>query len=147
MPPEQAPGQIITDCDGDARAAMVELLAIIHSLIRENQTPHEAASPGFARAADRVLGIAMTDCDALRLDSTEEIDQKRRIARGAREPPPILPQCGRRVTVAGRFMAGSPQFPVFAANSSLASAQPRSPDDAAKARAGANCCKSVMRSR
>jgi hypothetical protein len=49
MPPEQAPGQIITDCDGDARAAMVELLAIIHSLIRENQTPHEAASPGFAR--------------------------------------------------------------------------------------------------
>ncbi len=47
---------IIAECGGDPRAAMIELLAIIRSLIRENQTLREAASPGFVRRRPTVLG-------------------------------------------------------------------------------------------
>jgi hypothetical protein len=59
-PPSAAPDQtvdaIIADCDGDARAAVIELLAIIRSPIHENQTLREAASPGFARRRPIVFG-------------------------------------------------------------------------------------------
>ena len=41
--------EIIADCGGDARAAIVELVAVIRSLILQNITLREAASPGFAR--------------------------------------------------------------------------------------------------
>jgi hypothetical protein len=47
---------IIADCDGDARAAVIELLAIMRSLIHENQTLRESASPGFARRRPIVFG-------------------------------------------------------------------------------------------
>ena len=40
----------------DARAAVIELLAILRSLIHENQTLREAASPGFARKRPVVFG-------------------------------------------------------------------------------------------
>jgi hypothetical protein len=45
---DQTADDIIADCGGDPRAAVIELLAIIRSLIHENQT-RESASPGFAR--------------------------------------------------------------------------------------------------
>ena len=55
-----APGQtaddIIAECDGDPRAAVIELLAIIRSLIHENRTLRETASPGFARRRPIVFG-------------------------------------------------------------------------------------------
>jgi hypothetical protein len=40
----------------DSRATVIELLAIIRSLIHENQTLREAASPGFARRRPIVFG-------------------------------------------------------------------------------------------
>jgi hypothetical protein len=40
----------------DPRAAVIELLAIIRSLIHENQALREAASPGFARKRPIVFG-------------------------------------------------------------------------------------------
>jgi hypothetical protein len=55
-PPDRTADEIIADCDGDPRAAVVELLAIIRSLIHENQTLREAASPGFARRRPIVFG-------------------------------------------------------------------------------------------
>jgi hypothetical protein len=36
--------------------AVMELLAIVRSLIHENQAPREAASPGFARRRPIVFG-------------------------------------------------------------------------------------------
>jgi hypothetical protein len=54
--PDQTADDIIADCDGDPRAAVIELLAIIRSLIRENQALREAASPGFARKRPIVFG-------------------------------------------------------------------------------------------
>jgi hypothetical protein len=54
--PDQTADQINADCDGDARAAVIELLAIIRSLIHENQTLRESASPGFARRRPIVFG-------------------------------------------------------------------------------------------
>jgi hypothetical protein len=56
--PDQTADDIIADCDGDARAAVIELLAIIRSLIHENQTLREAASPGFARRRPIVFGTS-----------------------------------------------------------------------------------------
>ena len=47
---------IFADCAGDARAAVIELLAIMRSLIHENQTLRESASPGFARRRPIVFG-------------------------------------------------------------------------------------------
>ena len=47
---------IIAECVGDARAALAELLAIIRSLIHENKTLRETASPGFARRRPIVFG-------------------------------------------------------------------------------------------
>jgi hypothetical protein len=47
---------IIADCGGDARAAILELVAVIRSLILENKTLREAASPGFARRRPIVFG-------------------------------------------------------------------------------------------
>jgi hypothetical protein len=55
-PPDRTADEIIADCDGDPRAAVAELLAIIRSLIHENQTLREAASPGFARRRPIVFG-------------------------------------------------------------------------------------------
>jgi hypothetical protein len=55
-PLDQTADDIIADCDGDARAAVIELLAIIRSLIHESQTLREAASPGFARRQPIVFG-------------------------------------------------------------------------------------------
>jgi hypothetical protein len=48
--------EIISDCGGDARAAIVELVAVIRSLILENKTLRAAASPGFARRRPIVFG-------------------------------------------------------------------------------------------
>ena len=48
--------EIISDCGGDARAAKVEMVAVIHSLILENKTLPAAASPGFARRRPIVFG-------------------------------------------------------------------------------------------
>jgi len=48
--------EIIADCGGDARAAIIELVAVIHSLILENKTLRQAASPGFARQRPVVFG-------------------------------------------------------------------------------------------
>ena len=53
---EQTADDIIADCGGDARAAVIELLAIVQSLIHENQTLREAASPGFVRRRPIVFG-------------------------------------------------------------------------------------------
>ena len=52
----QTADAIIADCDGDARAAVIELLAIVRSLISENQKLREAASRGFARRRPIVFG-------------------------------------------------------------------------------------------
>jgi hypothetical protein len=54
--PHQTADDIIADCDGDPRAAVIELLAIILSLIHENQVLREAASPEFARRRPIVFG-------------------------------------------------------------------------------------------
>ena len=48
--------EIISDCGGDAREAIVELVAVIRSLILENKTLRAAASPGFARRRPVVFG-------------------------------------------------------------------------------------------
>jgi hypothetical protein len=53
---DQTADDIIAECGGDPRAAVIELLAIIRSLIHENQTLREAASPGFARRRPIVFG-------------------------------------------------------------------------------------------
>ena len=53
---DQTVDDIIADCDGDRRAAVAELLAIVRSLIAENQKFREAASPGFARKRPMVFG-------------------------------------------------------------------------------------------
>jgi hypothetical protein len=55
-PPDRTADDIIADCDGDPRAAVVELLAIVRSLINENQGLREAASPGYARRRPMVFG-------------------------------------------------------------------------------------------
>lgn len=57
-PADRTAEAIIADCGGDPPAAVVELLAIIRSLIHENQTLREAASPGFARRRPIVFGPA-----------------------------------------------------------------------------------------
>jgi hypothetical protein len=54
--PQETVDDIIADCGGDPRAAVIELLAIIRSLIHENQTLRESASPGFARCRPIVFG-------------------------------------------------------------------------------------------
>jgi hypothetical protein len=46
---DAAVDEIIDNCEGDARAAIAELLAIVRSLVNENEALREAASPGFAR--------------------------------------------------------------------------------------------------
>jgi hypothetical protein len=53
---DQTIDEVIADCGGDARAAVGELLAIVRSLIQENQTLREGASPGFARKRPIVFG-------------------------------------------------------------------------------------------
>jgi hypothetical protein len=54
--PGDQTADIIADCGGDPRAAVIELLAIVRSLIHENQALREAASPGFARRRPMVFG-------------------------------------------------------------------------------------------
>jgi hypothetical protein len=49
MQTDQTADGVIAECDGDPRAAVVELLAIIRSLILETEALRRAASPGFAR--------------------------------------------------------------------------------------------------
>jgi hypothetical protein len=49
LPVEQVAEKIIADCDGDARAAVNELVAIVGALIEENKALRDAASPGYAR--------------------------------------------------------------------------------------------------
>jgi hypothetical protein len=53
---DAAVDDIIAECGGDARAALAELLAIIRSLIHENKTLRETASPGYARRRPIVFG-------------------------------------------------------------------------------------------
>jgi hypothetical protein len=55
-PPDRTADDIIAECGGDPRAAVVELLAIVRSLIQENRTLRETASPGFARRRPVVFG-------------------------------------------------------------------------------------------
>jgi hypothetical protein len=55
-PYDRTADDIIADCGGDARSAVIELLAIVRSLIHENQKLREAASPGFARRRPIVFG-------------------------------------------------------------------------------------------
>jgi hypothetical protein len=38
-----------TDCDGDPRAAVNELVAIVGAVLEENEALRDAASPGYAR--------------------------------------------------------------------------------------------------
>ena len=52
-PSNHTADDIIADCDDDPRAAVIELLAIVRSLIHENQALREAASPWFARQRPR----------------------------------------------------------------------------------------------
>jgi hypothetical protein len=47
---------VIADCGGDARQAVAELVAIIRSLIHENEALREAASAGFVRRRPIVFG-------------------------------------------------------------------------------------------
>jgi hypothetical protein len=54
--PEQTADDVIAECGGDPRATVVELLAIIRSLIHENRALREAASLGFARKRPIVFG-------------------------------------------------------------------------------------------
>jgi hypothetical protein len=55
---EETAGGIIADCGGDPRAAVIELVVILHSLVYENRTLREAASPGFARRRPLVFGAS-----------------------------------------------------------------------------------------
>ena len=41
--------KVIAHCDGDPRAAVSELVAIVGALIEENKALAAAASPGYAR--------------------------------------------------------------------------------------------------
>jgi hypothetical protein len=54
--PDRTTDEIIAECGGDPNAAVIELLAIIRSLIHENQALREASSPGFARRRPIVFG-------------------------------------------------------------------------------------------
>jgi hypothetical protein len=38
-----------TDCDGDPRAAVNELIAIVGAVLEVNEALRDAASPGYAR--------------------------------------------------------------------------------------------------
>jgi hypothetical protein len=49
LPIEEVAKNIIADCDGDPRAAVNELVAIVGALIEENRALREQASPGYAR--------------------------------------------------------------------------------------------------
>jgi hypothetical protein len=49
LPIEQVAEQVIADCDGDPRAAVNELVAIVGALIEENKALRDAATPGYAR--------------------------------------------------------------------------------------------------
>jgi hypothetical protein len=49
LPIEQVAEKIIADCDGNPRAAVTELVAIVGALIEENRALRESASPGYAR--------------------------------------------------------------------------------------------------
>jgi hypothetical protein len=50
---EQVAEQIIADCNGDPRAAVSELVAIVGALLEENRALAKAASPGYARKSPR----------------------------------------------------------------------------------------------
>jgi hypothetical protein len=54
--PDRTTDDIIEECGGDPRAAVIELLAIVRSLIQENQALRGTASPGFARRRPTVFG-------------------------------------------------------------------------------------------
>jgi hypothetical protein len=53
-PHDKTADDIIADCNGDARAAVIELLAIIRSLIQENQTLTSGIVRIRAAQADRI---------------------------------------------------------------------------------------------
>jgi hypothetical protein len=53
---DAAVDEVIENCDGDARAAVAELLAIVRTLVHENQTLREAPPPRFARQWPMVFG-------------------------------------------------------------------------------------------
>ncbi len=46
---DQVADQIIADCGGDARAAVVELVGLVRHLANQNTALIEASSPGFVR--------------------------------------------------------------------------------------------------
>jgi hypothetical protein len=48
---EEVADQIIADCGGNARAAVVELAAMVHCLADDNRQLMSATSHGFARRA------------------------------------------------------------------------------------------------
>lgn len=49
LPIEQVAAKIIEDCNGDPRATVTELIAIVRALMADNEALREAASPGYAR--------------------------------------------------------------------------------------------------
>jgi hypothetical protein len=49
LPVEQVAEKVIADCDGDLRAAVDELVAIVGALLEKNEALRDAASPGYAR--------------------------------------------------------------------------------------------------
>jgi hypothetical protein len=53
LPVEQVAEGVITDCGGDPRAAVGELVAIIGALLEEDRALARAASPGYARGRFR----------------------------------------------------------------------------------------------
>jgi hypothetical protein len=53
---EQRADLVIAHCGGDPRAAVIELLPILESLIAEEWKLRASASPGFARTRPIVFG-------------------------------------------------------------------------------------------
>ena len=45
--------EIIADCQGDARAAVIELVTLIGALKRENAALVSSSSPGYARRSPK----------------------------------------------------------------------------------------------
>ena len=53
LPAEAVADHIISECGGDARAVVVELVAIVRHLAEEIRALSAASSPGYARRSPR----------------------------------------------------------------------------------------------
>jgi hypothetical protein len=91
---DQTIDDVIADCDGDARAVVGELLAIVRSLIHENQALREVASPGL-----RANGLSYSAGRNNALRTTPVRASQRRVRRfrlGAVEFRPPCRRCAAR---------------------------------------------------